>query len=114
MKEAPVLWTTYRALQTEITGMDKKILELRETLESFGRNPDVDADFKRINAIRTGMAESLRTMRMKIEDAYLASCKYEATPRREDYNELRRRLLEDGILEAESAIRRFSEMRNGR
>ena len=57
--------------------------------------------------MRDEMAESLKTMRTKIEDAYLASCKYEATPGRKEYGELMRKALEDGIQEAEAAAARY-------
>ena len=112
LKEAPILWTTYQNLQAEIENQNEKIDELRGALESFGRDPDADADFKRICSMRDEMIGSLRTMRTKIEDAYLAARKYEATPSRKDYAELRRKLLEDGIQEAESAAKKFTEMRN--
>ncbi len=112
LKEAPVLWTTYQNLQAEIESQDKKINELRGALESFGHNPDTDSDFNRICSMRDEMIASLRTMRAKIEDAYLAARKYEATPSRKDYAELQRKLLEDGIQEAESAAKKFTEMRS--
>ncbi len=112
LKEAPVLWTTYQNLRAAVESQDKKIVSLRETLKRFNRDPDSDADFKRICSMRDEMIGSLRTMRTKIEDAYLASRKYEATPSRKDYAELRRKLLEDGIQEAESAAKKFTEMRS--
>lgn len=59
-------------------------------------------------------AESLKTMHAKIEDAYLASRKYEATPSKKEYAELRRKLLEDGLQEAEAAERRFKDMRKAK
>jgi len=52
------------------------------------------------------------SLRRKIEDAYLAYRKFEATPSRKEYDALRRKTLEDGIQEAESAARRFTIMRN--
>lgn len=107
LKEAPVLWRTYQNLQAEIESQNKKIEELRTALESFGRDPDNDSDFGRICEMRDEMAESLKTMRTKIEDAYLASCKYEATPGRKEYGELMRKALEDGIQEAEAAAARY-------
>lgn len=112
LKEAPVLWQTYQNLQAAISSQDQKIEDLRKTLTEFDMNPDSDSDFQRICSLRDEMIGSLKTMHAKIEDAYLASRKYEATPSKKEYAELRRKLLEDGLQEAEAAERRFKEMRN--
>lgn len=112
LKEAPVLWQTYQNLQAAIISQNEKIEDLRKTLTEFGMSPDSDSDFQRICSLRDEMVGSLKTMHTKIEDAYLASRKYEATPSKKEYAELRRKLLEDGLQEAEAAERRFKEMRN--
>lgn len=112
LKEAPRLWQTYQNLQAAISSQDQKIEDLRKTLTEFGMSPDSDSDFQRICSLRDEMVGSLKTMHTKIEDAYLASRKYEATPSKKEYAELRRKLLEDGLQEAEAAERRFKEMRN--
>lgn len=114
LKEAPVLWQTYQNLQAAISSQDQKIEELRKTLTEFDMNPADDPDFQRICSLRDEMIGSLKTMHAKIEDAYLASRKYEATPSRKEYAELRRRLLEDGLQESEAAERRFKDMRNAK
>lgn len=111
LKEAPALWAAYQNLKAAVAEQDSKIGRLRETICEFGRNPDMDADFRSICAMRNDMAASLNTLRIKIEDAYLASLKYEATPSRMEYDVLRRKLIEDGMQEAESAARRFNDMR---
>ena len=110
--EAPALWQTYQNLKAAISSQDEKIVDLRKTLTEFDMDPDSDSDFQRICSLRDEMVGSLKTMHTKIEDAYLASRKYEATPSKKEYAELRRKLLEDGLQEAESAERRFKEMRN--
>lgn len=114
LKEAPVLWQTYQNLQAAISSQNQKIEDLRKTLSEFDMNPDSDPDFQRICSLRDEMVGSLKTMHAKIEDAYLASRKYEATPSKTEYAELRRKLLEDGLQEAEAAERRFKEMRNAK
>ena len=114
LKEAPVLWQTYQNLQAAISSQDQKIEDLRKTLTEFDMNPADDPDFQRICSLRDEMIGSLKTMHTKIEDAYLASRKYEATPSRKEYAELRRRLLEDGLQESEAAERRFKDMRNAK
>lgn len=111
LKEAPALWAAYQNLKAAVAEQDSKIGRLRETICEFGRDPDMDADFRSICAMRNDMAASLNTLRIKIEDAYLASLKYEATPSRMEYDALRRKLIEDGMQEAESAARRFNDMR---
>lgn len=112
LKEAPVLWSAYQNLQSEVKVQDQKIEELRNALKDFNRDPEFDADFKRICAMRDEMVGSSRIMKTKIEDAYLAYRKYQATPGRKEYDALRRKLLEDGIQEAEAATRRFNQMKD--
>ena len=46
----------------------------------------------------------------KIEDAFLAARKYEATPSKREYDESRRKLLEDCLQEAEAAVRKIENM----
>lgn len=111
LNEAPALWMVYQNLKAAVAAQDSKIVRLRETICEFGRNPDMDADFRDICAMRNDMVASLNTLRIKIEDAYLASLKYEATPSRVEYDALRRKLIEDGMQEAEAAARRFDDMR---
>lgn len=111
LKEAPLLWKTYQNLQAEIASQDAKIEDLRKTLVEFEQDPDQDADFRQICSLRDQMVAALKTMHAKMEDAYLASRKFAATPSRKDYDELRRKHLEDGLREAEAAVRKFNEMR---
>ena len=110
LKEAPTLWTSYQSLSAGVSNQNAKIDKLRETLKDFGKDPDGDTDFRRICSMRDDMVGSLKSMRIKIEDAYLAARKYEATPSKKEYDELRRKLLEDGVQEAESAQQRFMNM----
>lgn len=114
LKESPKLWELYQNLKAEIQTQNRKIEELRIAFEEFNREPERDEDFKHICAMRDEMVRSRKVMRVKIEEAYLAARKYEATPSRKDYDELRRRLLEDGIREAESATRKFNMMRDAK
>ncbi|MBR4172007.1 MAG: hypothetical protein IKR48_10185 [Kiritimatiellae bacterium] len=114
VKEAPSLWNAYRNLREELANHEKRINELRETLLEFGISPDEDSDYKRICAMRDEMGLTLQTMWSKMEDAYIASRKFEAAPSRKDYEEQRRKILEDGIREAEAAQRRFDEMRKNK
>lgn len=114
LKEAPKVWEVYQSLKSEIDVQNEKIEELRKSLESFGRSPEQDTDFVRICALRDEMKRSSEALRTKLEDAYIAAKKYEAAPSRKDYQELHKKALEDGVLEADSASARFKEMRRNK
>lgn len=114
LKEAPKVWEVYQSLKSEIDVQNEKIEELRKSLESFGRSPEQDTDFVRICALRDDMTRSRDALRTKLEDAYIAAKKYEAAPSRKDYQELHKKALEDGVLEADSASARFKEMRRNK
>ena len=111
LKEAPKVWSVYQSLQSEIDVQNGKIEELRKTLVAFDKVPEQDADFKRICALRDEMKKSRKALRAKLEDAYIAAKKYEASPSRKDYQELHKKAIEDGILEADAASAKFKEMR---
>lgn len=111
LKEAPKVWEAYQSLQSEIEVQQGKIEELRKTLESFGRQPEQDADYGRLRSQCDDMIRFCQTLRSKLEDAYLAAKKFEASPSRQDYRELQRRALEDGILAADAAAAKFKDMR---
>ena len=111
LKEAPKVWEVYQSLQSEIDVQNGKIEELRKTLLAFDKVPEQDADFKRICALRDEMIRSRKALRAKLEDAYIAAKKYEVSPSRKDYQELHKKALKDGILEATVASEKFKEMR---
>ena len=111
LKEAPMVWEMYQSLQGEIKVQHEKIEELHKSLESFGRQPEQDQDYIRIRAICDEMVRASRALRSKLEDAYLAAKKYEASPSRKEYQELQRKALEDGMIEADAAAAKFKEMR---
>ena len=110
LKEAPILWKTYQTLADEIEAQNRRIANLATALKDFDRDPDEDADYIAVSRMRDDMIETRKSMRRKIEDAYLAYRKFQATPGRKEYDELRRKLLEDGIREAEAATRRYWNM----
>jgi len=111
LKNAPRVWAVYQSLQSEIDVQNEKIAELRKTLISFDKEPDQDMDYQRICTLRDEMIYSRKTLRIKLEDAYIASRKYEAAPSRKDYQELHKKALEDGIMEADAATEKFKGMR---
>lgn len=111
LKEAPDVWSVYQMLRSEIDVQSNRISQLRKTLETFGKNPEADEDFKRICSMREEMIATRSALRKRLEDAYIAKCKFEATPGRREYEEQHRKALEDGIREALEAADRFNEMR---
>lgn len=110
-KEATTLWRTLLTLTSEIDTQTAKIKELKSVLEGFGRNPEEDADYRQICEMRDSLIGSVSEIRAKLEDAYIASKKFEATPGRMDYEAIRRKAIEDGVQEADAAIKRFDLMR---
>ena len=114
VKEAPVLWKTYQDLQGAIAEQDNRIADLAKTLKDFDKEPSQDRDYVRICAMRDEMVAAVKSMRTRIEDAYLTYCKFQATPSRREYDELQRKILEDGIKEAEGAMRHFDQMRKAK
>ena len=110
LKDAPKVWEVYQALKSEIDVQNGKIEELRKTLVAFGKDPEQDMDFKRICALRDDMIRSRAALRAKLEDAYIAAKKYEASPSRKDYQDTMKRALEDGIQDANMATERYKAM----
>lgn len=111
MKDAPAVWKAYQHLSTIIEEKDKKNAELRETLLMFGVNPDTDADFTRLLKVREELAASCDAIKAKLEEAYLQARKFAATPDRKEFDELRKRAVEDGVREAQTALRRYKAMK---
>ena len=64
-----------------------------------------------ICAARSEMAGSLKDIRSKLEEAYLAYCRFKATPNHKEYAELMRKALEDGAQAADAATRKFEQMK---
>lgn len=110
-KEAGTLWKTLQVLKGEIELQEKRISDLKKVLEDFDRDPKTDEDFQGICKMRDALVTSVSEIKAKLEDAYIAAKKFEATPGQEEYDEIRRRALEDGVQEADAAIKRFNLMR---
>ena len=110
LTESPVLWQTVQTLKAEKAtrkaGLDKLCKEMRE----FGRNPELDPDVAALKSAYEGLDGSLAVIYGKIEDAYIAYKKMQATPGRKEYADLMKTALEDGIQEADSAVARYRSM----
>ena len=114
LKEMPSAWATYQSLQSEIDVQNGKIDDLSNSLRAFDRDPEVDGDFLRIRGFRDNMVQTCDTLWKRLEDAYLASKKFEAAPTSGNNEEILKKALEDGIAEAAAAAKKFNEMRLGK
>ena len=114
IREAPSIWRTVQTLRAEIAHTEAGLKNLREEFLALGRNPEQDDDFIKIGKMRDQIKSSLSSIYKKLEDAYIAAKKYEATPGRKDYEHMCRKTLEDGIQEAEMTTTRFKEMRKNK
>ena len=110
MKESPKIWQTIQSMRGEMTESGAKIKRLRADLLEFDRNPDSDEDYKALVAGLTELKHAYDAIFDKLEDAYIAAKKYEASPSRKDYQETMKRALEDGIQDANMATERYKAM----
>ena len=111
LKEAPSVWKAYQFLAGAIEERDKKIAELRNTLELFGLKADEDADVRRLLHVRDEMAASRDAIKAKLEEAYLQARKFAATPDRKEFDDLRKKAVDDGIQESQAALKRYKAMK---
>lgn len=111
LRDAPVIWQTYEQLKAAIVEQDVRIKDLAATLKEFDKNPETDSDYLVIRAARGEMETSLIGIRRKLEEAYLAYCRFKATPSHKEYEELMRKALDDGMQAADAATRKFEQMK---
>ena len=111
LQELPRVWRVYQDLGSEVVVVSNRISDLRKTLLTFGKIPDHDDDFNQICAMCEEMMVAHASLRRRLEDAYIAKCKFEATPGRRDYEEQHRRALENGIKDAAVIAEKFKEIR---
>ena len=109
-KESPKIWQTIQAMRAEMSTSGAKIKNLREELKLFDRDPDSDEDYKALVAGLQEVKHAYNAIFDKLEDAYIAAKKYEASPSRKDYQDVMKRALEDGINDANMATERYKAM----
>ena len=80
-------------------------------MKEFDKTPETDSDYLAICAARGEMETSLKGIRRKLEEAYLACCRFKATPSHKEYEELMRKALDDGMQAADAATRKFEQMK---
>ena len=110
MKESPKIWQTIQSMRAEIMQSGAKIKRLRADLLEFDRDPDSDDDYKALVAGLQELKRAYNAIFDKLEDAYIAAKKYEASPSRKDYQDTMKRALEDGIQDANMATERYRAM----
>jgi len=110
LKESPQISKTIQLLRGEMTESGAKIKKLRSDLLEFDRNPDADEDYKALVAGLKELRRAYDAIFDKLEDAYIAAKKYEASPSRKDYQQTMKRALEDGIQDANMATERYKAM----
>lgn len=110
LKESPQISKTIQLLRGEMTDSGNKLKKLRADLLEFDRNPDADEDYKALVAGLKELRHAYDAIFDKLEDAYIAAKKCEASPRRKDYQATMKRALEDGIQDANMATERYKAM----
>ena len=110
MKESPKIWQTIQTMRAEMTTSASKIKNLREELMLFDRDPESDDDYKTLVAGLQELRHAYDAIFDKLEDAYIAAKKYEASPCRKGYRDTMKRALEDGIQDANMATDRYKAM----
>ena len=114
LQESPKLWPTVQALRAEHETRAAALSRLRSELVDFGRNPDADPDYVSLKASDDRLLESVNTIYAKMEDAYIAYKKFQATPGSREYGDMMKRALEDGIQEADAAVAKYRTMFKGK
>ncbi len=109
-KEYPKIWQTVQAMRAEMSTSGAKIMNLREELKLFDRDPDADEDYRSLVAGLKELRRAYDAIFDKLEDAYIASKKYEASPSRKVYQETMKRAIEAGINDANMATERYKAM----
>lgn len=110
MTESPKIWQTIQSMRAEMVTSGTKLKQLRADLLEFDRDPDADEDYKALVAGLKELRRAYDTIFDRLEDAYIAAKKYEASPSRKDYQDMMRRALEDGIQDATIATERYRAM----
>lgn len=111
VNEAPSIKQCLDRLQAESVTQKEKVKKLRQTLRSFGRNPEQDGDFKRICSYQQELLTEIQNVSNRLIAAYIASVKCNVAPSRNGLSELRESALRDGIDAANSAFAQYEKMK---
>ena len=112
LRETPSIWRSIQNLRAESELLEANRKRLESELREFGRDMEGDADLRKIKAQKLAIDELHDRVYMKLEDAYIAAAKYEATPSSKEYEDLKRKTIADSVLEAEMATQKFNSLRS--
>lgn len=114
LKESPVLWQTIGDLKASIITQNEKLAKLRKTFIDLNMDPAKDPDYKDMVAERDAMVKKLAAVQEKLNQAYLASAKYEATQGHAEKQTFEQKANEEGLSEAGQTKQRYDEMRKNK
>ena len=111
-KEIPGVQRTYIEIGEALRIQRERIAKLRMTLERFSSTPyDEDLDYRQLESKCQEMEVLQKSIIENIRETYIAAVKYEASMGKSQERSLHQQAFENGIREAELAIRRFEEMK---
>lgn len=110
LSESPRLWQTVQTLKAEKAARAAALSALCAEMRSFGRDPKSDPDVTALVQVEADLERSINTIYEKLEAAYIAYKKMLATPGRNEYADMMRIALEDGVQEADATTARYREM----
>ena len=108
--ESPSLWQTVQMLKAEKASRKASLESLCKEMRDFGRDPETDPDVAALRASFADLDGSLATIYEKLEEAYIAYKKMQATPGHREYADMMKAALEDGVKEADATAARYREM----
>ena len=111
LKESPTLWETIQTMRAEIQVRDEEIEKYKHAAKEDHREYRTDPEFKRICHLRNLLVKNLRRVQDGLSSAYVLKKEYDAAPTKKELERLMRKALEDGILEAQMAGRRYEELK---
>lgn len=110
MAESPRLWQTIQRLRSEKSSRSAALTNLCREMEAFGRDPKADPDVVVLQIAVKDLDTSLNAIYQKLEDAYIAYKKMQATPGRQEFADTMKAALEGGIFEADAVAARYRDM----
>ena len=111
LRESPVLWKSVVQMRKDIAEQDARLESLAKSIRDMGEDPESDADYLELGRQHDRMKIALNGVLAKLKDAYIESCKYQATMGQKECSVFKHNATEDGEAEAEAAELRYGEMR---
>ena len=112
--DAPSTLAVIQELDSIITIQEKELEKLREKLMKFEREPESNKDYLALRDQLQELRDRREYVILRLEDAYIAKSVSDATLGRKDTEELLEKTRDNGIREAEEAIRRYKELRDAK